>query len=77
MPFREYEFQGSHGNLLNPDTLHNACPSNATDNLLIRTFSDIEFESLNQKIPYRRLAANLPSIQMYSQILSMKIKEKY
>ncbi|CUM55074.1 unnamed protein product [Debaryomyces fabryi] len=46
IPFIEYEFQGNDGNLLNPDTLHNACPSHATDNLLIGTFSDIEFELL-------------------------------
>ena len=31
MPFTEYEFQGKDGNLLNPDTLHNICPSEATD----------------------------------------------
>lgn len=62
MPFTEYELEGKDGKLLNPDTLHNACPSDATDNLLIRTFSDIEFESLNQEIPEGRLAANLQSI---------------
>ena len=62
IPFTEYEFQGEDGKLLNPDTLHNACLSHATDNLLIRTFSDIEFESLNQEIPGDRLAANLQSI---------------
>ena len=53
MPFTEYEFQGYDGKLLNPDTLHIACPSEATDNLLIGTFSDIEFESLNQEISGR------------------------
>ncbi|CUM48546.1 unnamed protein product [Debaryomyces tyrocola] len=62
MPFTEYEFQGKDGNLLNPDTLHIACPSEATDNLLIGTFSDIEFESLNQELPNDRLAANLQCI---------------
>ena len=62
MPFTEYEFQGKDGNLLNPDTLHIACPSDATDNLLIGTFSDIEFESLNQEILEDRLAANLQCI---------------
>ena len=62
MPFTEYEFQGKDGNLLNPDTLRIACPSEATDNLLIGTFSNIEFESLNQEIPNDRLADNLQSI---------------
>ena len=62
MPFTEYEFQGKDGNLLNPDTLHIACPSEATDNLLIGTFSDIEFESLSQEILEDRLAANLQCI---------------
>ena len=50
------------GNLLNPGTLHSACPSDATDNLLIGTFSDIEFESLNQEITDDRLASNLQHI---------------
>ena len=62
MPFTEYEFQGVDGKLLNPDTLHIACPSEATDNLLIGTFSDIEFETLNQEISDDRFAANLQSI---------------
>ena len=62
MPFTEYEFQGSDGKLLDPDTLHIACPSEATDNLLIGTFSDIEFESFNEEIPESRLAANLQCI---------------
>ncbi|MDN5614003.1 MAG: hypothetical protein L0G33_10540, partial [Staphylococcus equorum] len=62
MPFTEYEFQGSDGKLIDPHTLHIACPSDATDNLLIGTFSDIEFESLNQEILEDRLAANLQCI---------------
>ena len=62
MPFTEYEFQGSDGKLIDPHTLHIACPSDATDNLLIGTFSDIEFESLNQEILEDRLAASLQCI---------------
>ena len=46
MPFTEYEFEGENGKLLNPDTLHNACPSDTTSNHLIGTFSNIEFETL-------------------------------
>ena len=62
MPFTEYEFEGSDGRLLNPDTLRKIGLSQATDNDLIRTFSDIEFESLNQEILEDRLAANLQCI---------------
>ncbi|CUM50130.1 unnamed protein product [Debaryomyces tyrocola] len=62
MPFTEYEFQGDDGNLLNPDTLHNTSTSEATENNLIGTFSDIEFESVKQIIPEGRLAANLQTI---------------
>lgn len=62
MPFTEYEFEGEDEKLLNPDTLYNACPSDATSNLLIGTFTELEFESKNRKIPDNRLATNLQSI---------------
>ncbi|CUM55887.1 unnamed protein product [Debaryomyces tyrocola] len=62
MPFTEYEFEGPDGNLLNPDTLRKASLSQATDNILIRTFSDIEFEPFNEEIPERRLANGLQCI---------------
>ena len=60
MPFTEYEFEGSDGNLLNPDTdtLRKISLSQATDNALICTSSVIEFESFNEKIPESRFAAN-------------------
>ena len=79
MPFTEYEFQGSDGKLLNPDSLHIACPSEATDNLLIGTFSDIEFESLNQEILEDRLAANLQCIlktDLFSNTFSQDQRKK-
>ena len=59
MPFTKYEFQGPDGNLLNPDTLRKTGLSQATENNLIGTFSDIEFESLSQVILEDILAANL------------------
>ena len=59
MPFTEYEFQGDDGNLLNPDTLRSTSTSEATENNLIGTFADIEFESFKQEIPEARLATNL------------------
>ncbi|CUM49465.1 unnamed protein product, partial [Debaryomyces fabryi] len=45
MPFTEYEFEGPDGSLLNPDILRKASLSQATDNILIGAFSDIQFES--------------------------------
>ena len=62
MPFTEYEFEGPDGDLLNPDTLRKTGLSQATDNILIRTFSDIEFESFNEEIPESRFANNLQCI---------------
>ena len=62
MPFTEYEFQGDDGNILNPDTLHSTSTSDAKENNLIGTFSDIEFESFRQEIPEARLATNLQTI---------------
>ena len=62
MPFTEYEFQGKDGNLLNPDTLHTIGSSHGTDNVLIETFSELEFESFNKIIPEGRLAFNLENI---------------
>ena len=62
MPFTEYEFQGKDGKLLNPYTLHAIGSSHGTDNVLIETFSELEFESFNKIIPEDRLAFNLENI---------------
>ena len=62
MPFTEYEFQGVDGKLLNPDSLHAIGSSHGTDNVLIETFSELEFESFNKIIPEGRLAFNLENI---------------
>ncbi|CUM47009.1 unnamed protein product [Debaryomyces tyrocola] len=61
MPFTEYEFQDD-GNLLNPDILLAIDPRHEKDNILIETFSEIEFESFNEKISEGRLAFNLQNI---------------
>ncbi|CAG86581.2 DEHA2D00352p [Debaryomyces hansenii CBS767] len=62
MPFTEYEFQGKDGKLLNPTTLHAIGSSHGTDNVLIETFSELEFESFNEIISEGRLAFNLENI---------------
>ena len=61
MPFTEYEFQDD-GNLLNPDILFAIDPRHGTNNVLIETFSEIEFESFNEKISEGSLAFNLQNI---------------
>ena len=62
MPFTEYEFQGKDGKLLNPDSLRAIGSSHGTDNVLIETFSELEFESFNKIIPEGRLAFKLENI---------------
>lgn len=42
-PLRQYEFQRPDGNFLIADTLYNIGHSHATDDILIETYSDIEF----------------------------------
>ena len=62
MPFTEYEFHGKDGKLLNPTTLHAIGSSHGTDNVLIETFSELEFESFNKIIPEGRVAFKLENI---------------
>lgn len=62
MPFTEYEFLGPDGRLINPDNLPYICPSHASDNILMQTFADIEFDSRHQEIPDCRFANILQQI---------------
>ena len=55
-------FKANDGKLLNPHTLHAIGSSHGTDNVLIETFSELEFESFNKIIPEDRLAFNLENI---------------